>query len=222
MVPETENAWSPSRPQTWQPAGGRPERQAGLTLIELLVVLVILVGLGGLTLALINNGATLTGADGVTRTDNQIVTEETLQTVRDVLIGTSSSDLGYYQHLGQFPESLGALLTNIDNEPIYNPATKRGWRGPYLATGGGRYGNFLDASDQFPDNSEISGIEDDPVILDSWGKPLLLGQESGSDFAWLISAGPDRELDTDLDTALDSDRDDDLVLFLLTTDPNLQ
>lgn len=196
-------------------------RTRGLTLIELLVTLVILIGLGSIVVEIMGDGASVAGADGVSRTDNEIVTLSTIRTVRDVLVGSSPTDSGYFQHLDELPESLGALVANIYGDSDYDPATKRGWRGPYLADGGGRYGAYLVSGDNFPDNTDIAGIEDDPAVLDGWGKPLLIQEPNDLDFARLVSAGENGILETNSTNEIDTDRGDDLVLFLFSSDPNL-
>ena len=77
--------------------------------------------------------------------------------------------------------------------------------------------NFSDNFDD--DNGSPYGIAGDPAILDAWGKPLVI-QEADTDNARLISAGANRVLETDPANAVDVDRGDDLVLFLLGSDPN--
>jgi len=44
---------------------------------------------------------------------------------------------------------------------------------------------------------------------------------NGGEDARLVSAGPNRILETDPGNPVDADRGDDLILFLLTDDPNL-
>jgi len=199
----------------------------GITLIELLVVLTILVALAGMVTISISRGITIVGTDGKKRTPEEIVTLATMQAVRDALIGTSASDPGYRGDLGALPSRLGGLLIpepSVVNAGLdkFNPATKRGWRGPYLQDGGVRYREDFKIGNGFPPFTV-----GDPLILDAWGNPLVLGHEEKTEHFWLVSAGPNRDLETDLDDSdhLDSNgeltRGDDLVLFLLTLDPNL-
>ncbi|MEM1293850.1 MAG: type II secretion system protein, partial [Verrucomicrobiota bacterium] len=110
----------------------KQNQQRGLTLVELLIVLAILVGLGGLLSVTLSSGAKVVGRDGVERTDEEVATTATMQTVRDALIGASPTEPGYRQDLGDLPSRLGALIENIDSEDVYDPARKRGWRGPYV------------------------------------------------------------------------------------------
>ncbi|MEM1083159.1 MAG: hypothetical protein AAGI48_03485 [Verrucomicrobiota bacterium] len=197
-------------------------RSRGLTLIELLVVLIILIGIAGILVTTLTSGARITGADGIQRTDNEIVTVATMESVREAMIGNAVGVSGYRQDVGQLPSRLAALVQNVDGESVYDPAIKRGWRGPYIVDNGSRYENYVDvASDNFDDDDGFPyGAVGDAVILDGWGKPLLL-QEPTSDFARIVSAGENRVLETDPATALDANRGDDLVLFLLTSDPTL-
>lgn len=198
------------------------QARSGLTLIELLVVLVILIAIGGVVTVLLSDGVRVRGADGEQRDAEEVVTMQTMRTVRDALIGTSADDPGYRGDMGELPSRLGMLIKNIDGEDAFDPATKRGWRGPYVLHEGVVYGDFIQGGDGFPDNTDIADIEDDPAILDGWGKPVLLQEPDVPDYARIVSAGPNRILETDFgDPSSDMDRGDDLVLFLLSDDPNL-
>ncbi len=197
----------------------------GLTLVELLVVLAILASIAAfVTVGLFSDGVTLTGPDGRERSQEEIATVATMQAVRDALVGGSINEPGYLQDLGALPVRLAYLIQNIggvEPEP-FDPATKRGWRGSYIRGIGARYEDFVEAdnSDNFDDDDgNPYGVAGDPAILDAWRKPLLL-QEPDTDDARLVSAGPNRILETDPANGIDADRGDDLVLFLLTEDPN--
>jgi len=189
------------------------------TLVELLVVLAILAAVASMAVALIGD-VTVRGVDGESRTPENIVTLSNMREVRNAILGSDINAPGFRQDLGRLPDRVGELILNFNAEPPYDPATMRGWQGPYLFDMGGRYGDYLETGDGFPDNSEIAGIEADPVLLDGWGKPLLL-QQADTDAARLVSAGENRVLETDPTSAIDADRGDDLILFLLTSDPNL-
>jgi len=193
-----------------------PRHARGVTLIELLIVLVILVGIGGILATTISRDVKVRGVDGVSRDAPEVVTLATMRTVSAALVGSSLTEPGYREDLGSLPTRLGGLIENIDGEPEpYDPASKRGWRGPYVADVGSRYGTYVEAGDSFPADPDT-----DPAVLDGWGKPLVL-QQPGTDDARVVSAGPNRVLETDPGNPLDIDRGDDLILFLLTTDPNL-
>ena len=209
----------------------------GLTLVELLVVLVILVGVGGVITTSFSNSVTVRGADGESREAGEVVTLATMRTVRDAFIGTSLSDRGYVQDVGSFRDpanaeapnaaDLGCLLDQtLSGEPNYDPATRRGWNGPYLMDEAVRF----DIAEPFPlgsgfastDGNGFAGFaDDDPLILDGWGSPLVFGHRNNTDFYWLVSPGPDRNLETNLTNEIDADRGDDIILFLRTSDPNL-
>ena len=210
----------PHRPGEPTSAPRRTVRNRGVTLIELLIVLVILAGIAGIVAVNYSGDVTVPGADGEDRTAREIATLATMREVREALIGASTDDPGYRGDLGGLPSRLGGLIENIDGEDPFDPATARGWRGPYLLHEATDYGDFIEAGDGFPDNSDIAGIEDDPAILDAWRKPLVLQQPNTND-ARLVSAGADRILETDPANPVDADRGDDVVLFLLTSDPNL-
>ena len=205
-------------------SGALRKPQSGLTLVELLVVLVVLAALGGILSVTLSDGASLTGTDGIERTDEEIATRATMTEVRDAMMATSLSEPGYFQDTGSLPERLGGLISqSVAGEGDFDPARKRGWRGPYVYDTGSPYENYVesDGSDNFDDDGgNPYGQAGDPAILDAWGKPLIL-QESANDDARLVSAGPNRVLETDPDSSVDANRGDDLILFLLSSDPNL-
>ncbi|MEM1159185.1 MAG: hypothetical protein AAGH72_13130 [Verrucomicrobiota bacterium] len=189
----------------------------GLTLLELLVVLLVLIGVAGIVTLNFTDRVTVRGADGESREVGEVITLRTMQTVREALIGNSVSDPGYRGHVGGLPSTIGGLIENVDTEPLFSPANARGWNGPYIVYEGATYGDYIETGDNF-ENTPAS-ILDEPAILDGWGKPLLL-QQPDTINARLVSAGANRILETDDSNAVDSDRGDDIVLFLLTVDPN--
>lgn len=189
--------------------------------MELLVVLVILIAISGVVTMLVSNGITVKGVDGRRRDAAEIATLATMREVSETLVGASTAEPGYRQDVGGLPTRLGALIENLEGEPLYEPAKKRGWRGPYLVHSSALYGTSVEAGDNFDDDDgNPYGAATDPAILDAWGKPLILQQPDTLD-ARLVSAGPNRTLDTDPDIPLDGTPSDDLVQFLLASDPNL-
>ena len=72
----------------------------------------------------------------------------------------------------------------------YDPACRRGWRGPYLSNPPVRY--LLTPEAGF---TNLYGENGDPVLPDGWGRPLVLqyaGLLPGSRLdVRLVSAGPD-------------------------------
>ncbi|MEM9446550.1 MAG: hypothetical protein AAGA18_14490 [Verrucomicrobiota bacterium] len=190
----------------------------GLTLIELLVVLIILIGIGSILIPTLSSEVTVRGADGESREASEVVTLQTMRTIREALIGTSTTDLGYRRDLGTLPSRIGGLVENIDGELDFSPSTGRGWNGPYLQHEGIRYNAFIETGDDFP--TTPAAIFNDPAMLDGWGKPILLQQPDTLN-ARLVSAGPNRILETDATDPTDFDRGDDIIVFLLTADPNL-
>ena len=80
-------------------SGALRKPQSGLTLVELLVVLVVLAALGGILSVTLSDGASLTGTDGIERTDEEIATRATMTEVRDAMMGTSLSEPAIFKTL---------------------------------------------------------------------------------------------------------------------------
>ena len=109
--------------------------QYGLTLLELTVVLLVLIGLSGLMLPFVG---------GTGQYAQCTATETTMRAIRDAIVGSFDKP-GYTEDMkGLTGNNLG-LPNNLDElvnqgvQPNFNPATKKGWRGPYLNT------NLIDA-----------------------------------------------------------------------------
>jgi len=187
----------------------------GLTLVELLVVLTILAAIAGILTATFSGSIAIRTAGGESLEDDTIVTNASMLEIRDVLIGRDLDETGYLQHLNQLPERIGFLAQKPAALDDFDPVRKRGWRGPYIQDLGTRYGDFTEPGDGF---TATYGLPDDPAFLDAWRKPIIL-QEPLTDNARLVSAGPNRILETDPTDATNPARGDDLVLFLLTSDP---
>lgn len=219
-------------------------RNRGLTLIELLFVIGILAAIAGVVTVLYSDGVTVSGADGVERSPEKIATLATMQRVREALVGASTEQLGFYQHTTFLPVRVGALIEDLYLQGEYDPATKQGWNGPYISDIGVRFtvpyvndvlgGGFFDpmTGDPWEVEGELILQNNDPIIPDAWRNPIVMGFGTHSNtgttqHAFLVSAGKNRILETSLTSAdYDADNDgehdgDDIVLFLLTSDPNL-
>ena len=195
----------------------------GLTLVELLVVLVILGGVAGIFIA--NWGQESQKAA-------KAATEESMRAIRDAIELTTSSTKSYKDDVGAYPTRVSDLLIKPINVSTYDPSIKRGWKGPYIETR-----NRVLPSSKY-DSSIISSnellTEGNQVVYDGWANPIVMGTftptESGSSdpptHFWLVSAGPDGEIQTPLDdfnhkaSNGNSLRGDDIVLFLKDADPN--
>lgn len=192
----------------------------GLTLLELLVVLVILIALAGILTINLGFPPQLEVGGGERKSVQEIVTETTMRELRDALVGAAAGEPSFWQDLGALPERIGFLIRQPPATMAYDAQRRRGWRGPYLVDAGTRFGDFTTAGDGFSPalEPEKYGQPDDPAFLDAWGKPIVL-QEPDTPMARLVSAGPNRILETDPDDAANPARGDDRVLFLFSADP---
>jgi len=104
----------------------KPGKAKGMTLIELAVVLLILIALAGMLVPMFSD----TG-----RYAQCVATDNTLVNLRDAILG-SGGQPGYRSDLGKMPDSnLSYLFNQPPATSRFNPATGRGWRGPYLNGG---------------------------------------------------------------------------------------
>lgn len=186
--------------------------------MELLVVLGILGAIGSIVIATISSGIKVADGTGESLTAQEIATRASFREVEKALLGDPENP-GYFTHTLSLPSRIVGLFENVDGEPSFNLATGNGWNGPYLISNIARYGNFIESGDGFDDNTDLTGIEDDPAVLDAWGKPIVL-QEPDTTDARLVSAGPNRILEMDPNDAMDAGGDD-LVRFLRSVDPRL-
>jgi type II secretory pathway pseudopilin PulG len=199
---------------------------AGLSLVELLVVLAVLLVTAGIVVPLLSS----VRLGSSQKTAEEIATEQTLLSVRRAIQGGPgqpgySSDLGG----GRLPRTLADLFVAPASLPeslrSFDPGVRLGWRGPYLQFSGA----LLDADGLF-DPEDIYGTNQDPAVLDGWGRPIVLqfpivAEPLRSENARLVSAGRNGELETprsrvrpvegDLDKASCGD---DLLLFLRVAD----
>lgn len=170
--------------------------RSGLTFVELLVVLFILAALAGIIVPL------LSGA----RDDSaEQATEASLVAVRDAVIRQWTDTK--YVNLPGTPTSVATEsqrfhLRWLFESPVsgtaasdFDPDTRIGWNGPYVAQFTGRY--EIDNSSNF---TSVYGSANDPAVLDAFtGRPVVIqvvGAASPYDVR-VVSAGLDGELDID-------------------------
>ncbi len=208
-----------------------PTKVSGFSLLELVVVLAVLTVTASVAAFSLRSPRVYTSDRFVSA--EEIVTSASLVALRDALLGTSQSP-GLWPDLGGqpnfFPRTLASLFQSPTNLPLqlesYNPRTRLGWHGPYLARGGTLY--VIDPTHGFTTDYGSTG---DPIALDGWGHPIVLqvpavaGASEGDAVrnARLVSAGPDGILQTPRTRLTPSDlplvlRGDDLVLFLQVKD----
>ena len=114
----------------------RPPSSAGFTLIEILMVLVLVAILSRMAISQFVNF----NLDAQTQ-----VTKDKLNSLKTAIIGDARLvSAGKYSKQGYESHCLGppaAVLTDLNTMPaagtcsvVYDPFTKRGWRGPYVST----------------------------------------------------------------------------------------
>jgi prepilin-type N-terminal cleavage/methylation domain-containing protein len=169
-------------------------RRCGLTLLELVVVMIILVALASLAVPLIGNLV------GDSRGD---VTRQSLIEVRNVIANMYWDDMGKRLPRAD-PVARQPPTRKIENPQVrylfinpttensvrdYDPAYRRGWRGPYLMNPGFE---FPLPNTNFTDHY---GQEGDPAVIDGWGSPIVLQNPGvlpdGRQDVRVVSAGPD-------------------------------
>ena len=220
-------------------------RVGGFTLVELVLVVVIIAALASMVVMLVDNSrenAELT------------VAQADLRVVSDAVFG-SAAGVGYLQDMKHVPgfRSVDVRVHDLFSPSSYpafaefDPVANRGWREPYLRSGGLFPGsgdrrfasdrtflerNFYPAAGPSP-YAEIG----DSCVKDPWGNPVVIQVPPPLAFAGavddakrfryirLVSAGPDGELSTPLDRLAGrladgtaAARGDDLVLFPNRTD----
>ena len=173
-----------------------PIRRRGLTLAELLVVIAILATVGTLVLPAVGNYLADSRGD---------VTRQSLTQLRDTIAETYWQDSA-----GQLPQrdptvppvpsgrlmspQLRYLFVNPHTEDAtvtYDPAYRRGWRGPYLVDRNGPAYTVNNTAGF----TNLYGENGDPVVLDGWGRPIAIQNPGllpdGRQDVRLVSAGPD-------------------------------
>ena len=104
--------------------------EKGFSLIEILMVLILIAVLSKIAISSFVNLST----------DSRItVTTEKLNEMKRAIVGDSRRvangqylNPGFENNMGAVPTAL-TDLTVIGAQAVYNPFTKRGWRGPYLS-----------------------------------------------------------------------------------------
>ncbi|MGX2038968.1 type II secretion system protein [Methylocaldum sp. MU1018] len=211
--------------------------QRGMTLVELSVVLMVLIGLAGIAMPYLS---------GTSRAAACQTTDASLAVLRDAIMGSGAAP-GYRGDMGDLPRhptaaagsghSLHYLLADWDvsdpdclppNDPgnascdrhrAFNPATRRGWHGPYLLNGStlNETTGELGVRDMFRNRGAIVlQIPCNDVDADN---TCDAGEARIADYARLVSPGPDGALDTSEADANAANRHDDRVLFLRLPDP---
>ena len=157
---------------------GQAKIRLGMTLAELVVVLVILVATAGLVVPL------LSGVRGDARYST---TRASMQTLKNAIAAYALDMKGVATYNAQFvmsnttgvPNSLQDLIVQPQSGTSpgtavqsFNPLTRLGWRGPYLAGWTGTFTANLDQS-FYPTNSAY-GLLGGPAQLDGWGNPIVL------------------------------------------------
>ncbi len=184
-----------------------------MSLLELVVVLAVLAALAGILVPMAGRGVHVPSGQG-NWTAEETVTRANLVALRHAILGANPDSPGYRADVGRMPRVVADLLRRPAGVAEFDPARATGWRGPYLHIAGARYGGLATAAAGF---TAEYGAEDDPVVADAWGNPIVI-QQAATGYARLVSAGPDGVLDT-LNDADGTGRGDDLLLFLLREDP---
>lgn len=236
----------------------RRTRRSGLTLLEMLIVLTILVALGTIIVPSLSY---------LGKRSQKLASRENLCRLQDLIVNRYIPDMGELPRPAIDEDTGDVLETGREDHPQlrylfvnpdrtsdaneYNDQDKatsllsdRNWQGPYTMHTGAEY-DFDDADTR--NFTTIYGVEDDPVIYDAWGHPIVLqwptetptgvvdedGDGSTDDeileiqrrYVRLVSAGPDGVLDTPIDKLMPDDtdsatdgRDDDILVFLFRHD----
>lgn len=180
----------------------KKQTQSGITLIELTVVLLILIALAGLVVPYMGGTSSKALCDA---------TDLSMQNIKKAIMN------GYYlDTLGKFPQDLNMLTSNplgpkynlhylysdrnIDGSQIhkpFDPDSATGWRDDGYLQGG----ISLDSANPVYKASNLSTTFTDAtfvhdaladghvIVLDGWGRPIIIQFDSTHGIARLVSAG---------------------------------
>jgi type II secretory pathway pseudopilin PulG len=171
------------------PMGAHP-RFGAFTLMELLVVIVMIAALAALVVS---------NVDRTTDEAESVTAEALLGTVREAFIGSAVGP-GYIADMKYVPGFRSVLVRTHDllfqgDQPQFDPAARRGWRGPYVRNAAGvknlnpaRNGAFPAGEERrfagdatflergfFTDaGTSPYGATGDLAVADPWGNPIVL------------------------------------------------
>jgi prepilin-type N-terminal cleavage/methylation domain-containing protein len=183
----------------------------GLTLLELVVVLSILAILAAMLVPML-----ISSID----TSQRQVTMSSMRNLHELIVNRYMLDMRG-QVVGSVPIAKGLpgsisttypQLKHLFVSPTtsaFDPNTGRGWRGPYLLSGSGKYpGLNVETATARGFNSDF-GVAGDDAPLDGWGNPVIIATSAHTSYlnvinpfadstilGYLVSAGPDQDLHT--------------------------
>ncbi|MEM7473740.1 MAG: hypothetical protein AAF483_02030 [Planctomycetota bacterium] len=227
-----------------QTARQRRPLRAGFTLVELTGVLIILVLVAAMIIPLVGGSSGILSVDigNGEQSAEAIVTQTTMQSIRDTLISTGTTtglwaDMGHIAN--RLPRTIGQMFDStapVAGTPSFDPVTKIGWRGPYLTQATGTYPDVTTSDWNARNFSATYGATGDPAMIDAWGNPIVLQVDFDVDGSItslesldtrLVSAGPNGTIDLDLTdrrteaeylAAYQNQLIDDVVLFVGITE----
>lgn len=188
-------------------------RRRGLTLMELTIVLGVLAALAAIV-AVSTAGVLDESRERITMASMREVQKvilnryrldmggkiTTVSTLEELVIATGfpGPDANDLESGREVHPQLHFLFTRPSNSVAFNPLTGKGWRGPYLTPTSVRYPNPAGEAGTVRGFTEQFGKEGDFAIFDAWNNPLVIQVESITEL-YLVSAGPDRKLNTAAD-----------------------
>lgn len=191
----------------------RTRARRGFTLVELVVVLVIVAAVAAIAALSVTQVAAEAPRD---------VTKVSFTQLREALAR-------YKLDVGAYPPTLDELCVRR-TAPQFNVATRRGWRGPYLASSSTRY--VVNLADGFTSHYAFVADGTAPMPGDGWARSIVLQYPDIADdgldaiereHVRLVSAGDNGKIDTPRIGAAAllptlAQCDDDLVLYLRVQD----